>query len=214
MASKPRLEACSARSLMRPSPSSRLNSECRCRWTKSLGATVTAGQWYPGRWLRTAGPAGGNGRDRLRFRQASSASVQSIPHDVDPPSTAAAASRMCGCRSGSGAPRGPPPVRTPPGRGPVGAFCRRLQPLLQRNAGPNSFRLARAAFGRCLTDRPSPGHDHAGVRDHWGDHGPSSRTDLEGHPGGRSDPRRPGGASGAELSRRARRRRGSRRVGP
>jgi hypothetical protein len=31
--------------VIRPRPSSRLNSECVWRWTKSFGAMLTGGQW-------------------------------------------------------------------------------------------------------------------------------------------------------------------------
>ena len=43
---------------MRPSPSSRLNSEWTCRWTKSLGAMGTRGM-VAGAWSQGAGVVGG-----------------------------------------------------------------------------------------------------------------------------------------------------------
>ena len=62
MASKPWADASLTRSLMRPRPSSRLNSECKCRWTKSFGAMGTQGWYRP----RSPGGAGRGGRGRAR----------------------------------------------------------------------------------------------------------------------------------------------------
>src|SRR5450759_1112940 len=70
MASKPSLEPCSARSLMRPSPSSRLNSEWRWRWTKSFGATVTGDKGTASDGVEDGGCSSGDGLGDLRLWRA------------------------------------------------------------------------------------------------------------------------------------------------
>src|ERR1035437_1535173 len=70
MASKPRCEPCSARSLMRPSPSSRLNSEWRWRWTKSFGATVTGDKGTASDGVEDGGCSSGDGLGGLRLWRA------------------------------------------------------------------------------------------------------------------------------------------------